>query len=199
MKGRSRLASAVGWVLISRSHVARAEQALLGDVKGVRDEVGLLTIHQAIADRLFPGTSVLHTRLRYALFVPWLMQEAAKTSPKAPATALVRLETQLTGKLCLAAGVNPNMTGIIGGRVHPTPASQPASFSYWTALSTWGILHRTASKSVPSREAVLKQLVSRGAEVKPDMTFSRCRLLCPSTCLSRPWTSGSHRLYALSR
>jgi hypothetical protein len=58
----------IGWVQISRREVARAEQALLGEGKGVRDEIGLLSIHQAISDRLFPGTSVLHTRLRYALF-----------------------------------------------------------------------------------------------------------------------------------
>ena len=37
-----------------------------------RDEIGFLLIHQGFADRFFPGTSVLHTRVRYALFVPWL-------------------------------------------------------------------------------------------------------------------------------
>ena len=75
MREKSSL-SAVGWVLISRREVAQAEQALLGEFKGVRDEVGLLAIHQAVSDRLFPGTSVLHTRLRYGLFVPWLMRQA---------------------------------------------------------------------------------------------------------------------------
>ena len=62
----------IGWVLLSREAVARAEEALASNEKGVRDEVGFLALHQGLADRFFPGTSVLHTRLRYVLFVPWL-------------------------------------------------------------------------------------------------------------------------------
>lgn len=45
------------------------------DQKGVRDEIGFLIVHQRYADRFFPGTSVLHTRLRYVLFVPWLYRD----------------------------------------------------------------------------------------------------------------------------
>jgi hypothetical protein len=44
---------------------------------GVRDEIGFLTIHQSYADRFFPGTSVLHTRARYAIIVPWLFEDLA--------------------------------------------------------------------------------------------------------------------------
>ena len=61
-----------GWTLLSRDALRRAETQLRDDVQGVRDEIGFLALHQAYADRFFPGTSVLHTRLRYALFVPWL-------------------------------------------------------------------------------------------------------------------------------
>jgi hypothetical protein len=34
------------------------------------DEIGIGPIRDTIADVLFPGTSVLHTRARYLLFVP---------------------------------------------------------------------------------------------------------------------------------
>ena len=64
----------LGWVLLSREAVARAEEALAANDRGVRDEVGSLSLHQRFANRFFPGTSVLHTRLRYVLFVPWLME-----------------------------------------------------------------------------------------------------------------------------
>jgi hypothetical protein len=40
--------------------------------KESRDELGIGGIRDAIADRLFPGTSTIQTRLRYMLFVPWV-------------------------------------------------------------------------------------------------------------------------------
>ena len=42
------------------------------------DDLGVGAILDAFSDTLFPGTSTLHTRLRYVLFIPWLMQEASK-------------------------------------------------------------------------------------------------------------------------
>ena len=62
--------SSYGWTYLSRSALRRAEHQLSGAGEGVRDEIGFLILHQRYADYFFPGTSVLHTRLRYALFVP---------------------------------------------------------------------------------------------------------------------------------
>ena len=53
----------IGWIQLSRQAVGQAEQALHGDERGVRDEIGFQVLHQAFADHFFPGTSVLHTRL----------------------------------------------------------------------------------------------------------------------------------------
>ena len=36
------------------------------------DEVGIGGIRDAFAELLFPSMSVLHTRARYLLFVPWI-------------------------------------------------------------------------------------------------------------------------------
>lgn len=154
---------AIGWVLISRAEVAQAEALLNDSQRGVVDELGLLSIHQAFADRLFPGTSVLHTRLRYALFVPWLMERAARSAN--PVQSLAQLEFKLTGQL--KCGVqnkeaDEDDKGIIGSRVYEKGkhAAQPASFSYWSALATWGILGRDYMRAAPSREAVLEALKS---------------------------------------
>lgn len=38
--------------------------------EGTVDELGIGSIRDAFADALFPGTSVLQTRLRYVLFIP---------------------------------------------------------------------------------------------------------------------------------
>jgi hypothetical protein len=161
--GMNRVQPAIGWVLISRAEVAKAEGLLQGDTQGVVDELGLLSIHQAIADRFFPGTSVLHTRLRYALFVPWLMQLAA--ADRNPLDKLKRLEYDLTGLLIEGTrrlGAEAAL-GIIGSMVyrHKKEAAQPPSYSYWSALSAWGILGRRYLRSVPSREAILEELASQ--------------------------------------
>ena len=66
-----------GWTLLSPDAIRRAEARLREDARGVRDEIGFLFLHQAYADRFFPGTSVQQTRLRYALFVPWIYQKVA--------------------------------------------------------------------------------------------------------------------------
>ena len=161
----------VAWVQISKKDVARAEQALLQDEKGVVDEIGLLSLHQAISDHLFPGTSVLHTRLRYALFVPWLMELAVELRPTNPRAALKELECKLTGRLKVGTeksdegqrkelGIEKlddgERIGVIGRIKHPEATAQPPSFSYWTALSTWGILHRQYRGA--SREHVLAKV-----------------------------------------
>lgn len=151
---------AIGWVLISRAEVAKAEELLHGGEQGIVDELGLLAIHQAVADRLFPGTSVLHTRLRYALFVPWLMQMAAGN--RNPVEKLAHLEFDLTGHLLEGTrNTEEDTRGIIGSRVYPQKhAAQPPSYSYWSALSVWGILGRDYVRAQPSREAVLEELAS---------------------------------------
>src|ERR1700674_5365187 len=50
--------------------------------KGTVDELGLGTIRDAFADRLFPGTSTLHSRTRYCLFIPWLSQRIEAENTK---------------------------------------------------------------------------------------------------------------------
>jgi hypothetical protein len=62
--------------MLSRDEMRQAERLASGE-QDTRDEIGFLLIHQGFADRFFPGTSVLHTRVRYALFVPWLFLQAA--------------------------------------------------------------------------------------------------------------------------
>lgn len=39
------------------------------------DELGIGSIRDAFSNLLFPGTSVLHTRARYFLFIPWIYLE----------------------------------------------------------------------------------------------------------------------------
>ncbi len=137
----------IGWIQISRNAVAIAEQALQTDSQGVRDEVGFLELHQAFSDRFFPGTSVLHTRLRYILFIPWLM-ELSCGDPN----LFREYELKLTEQLKDSPKDNQ---GVIGATVWPELPSQTASMIYWSALSRWKILSGDISVS---RQAILKRI-----------------------------------------
>lgn len=125
----------LGWTYLSRESLARAKAQMDVEPMGVRDEIGFLTIHQPYADHFFPGTSVLHTRARYAIFVPWLFEDLAGLTGPAAERALRERERVLAGRLRDAGE-----SQVIGSRVFPKPSSQPPSTVYWNALAVWGIL-----------------------------------------------------------
>ena len=68
------MASAFGW--LDHSEQQRRQMLEIVDLfreKGTLDELGIGAIRDAFADRFFPGTSTLHTRARYLLFIPWIL------------------------------------------------------------------------------------------------------------------------------
>lgn len=155
--------SGYGWTYLSRDALRRAERQLSGDGDGVRDEIGFLIIHQRYADYFFPGTSVLHTRLRYALFVPWIYQALYELGPVARvADTLQKAEIKLAGRLKVS-----KERGVIGGHNHPKPTSQPPSVSYWAALGAWGILKQQDGR-LPSRAHIHRLLQSRNRKAIDD-------------------------------
>ena len=169
--------STFGWTQIARSDVSKAAALLKGDELGVRDEIGFLTLHQGFADRLFPGTSVLQTRLRYALFVPWQIEdlEQARSGGLPAEQRLKRAERNLVIRLKDAG------QGVIGLRSERYEPAQPPSTIYWTALRLWGILNSSAPEAWPGRGEVLARIdgggswgdeqTAEGAAIRPDSTF----------------------------
>jgi len=151
--------SSFGWTLLSRDALRRAETQLRDEVDGVRDEIGFLALHQAYADRFFPGTSVLHTRLRYVLFVPWMYERIANHPDRQRGSvAIEKQELELTRRLREAGE-----TGVIGTRSYPNPTAQPPSMTYWSALGTWQILRPTLNGAAPSRQAVHRAIARKPA------------------------------------
>jgi hypothetical protein len=148
---------AFGWTLLSKEALKRAEAQIREDMQGVRDEVGFLSVHQAYADRFFPGTSVLHTRLRYVLFVPWLYQRIMQRRDRRRVDAILQQE-----EIALAGRLNKSKEhGVIGGRSYPKPTTQPPSLNYWTALAAWGLLRPLPSGGHPSRSQVHRAIAGR--------------------------------------
>jgi hypothetical protein len=147
---------ALGWTLLSREALKRAEEHLRDWEQGVRDEIGFLALHQAYADRFFPGTSVLQTRLRYILFVPWLYERIARrVERKQIGRMMQQEEVNLAFRLRQTYGASE---GVIGGRSYPKPTSQPPSMVYWTALVNWGVVRPLLDGSYPSRAMVHRAL-----------------------------------------
>jgi hypothetical protein len=146
--------SAFGWTQIARSDVAKSAELLKAE-DGVRDEIGFLMLHQGFADRFFPGTSVLQTRLRYALFVPWQIEDLERHARAGGLTAEQRLKA---AERKLVLRLKDAGDGVIGLRSVKYEPAQPPSMIYWTALRLWGILNPSAAGVWPGRAEVLGRI-----------------------------------------
>ncbi len=128
--------SGLTWLDFSAEEQRRTREILrLFEETESRDELGLGQVRDAFSDLLFPGTSVLLTRARYFLIVPWCSQHAERTAHhKRPLTmdaverrALVALKKSAPGEL-----------GIIGARAGAAVKNLP-SVIYAHALERYGI------------------------------------------------------------
>jgi hypothetical protein len=64
------MTSTFGWLDADNEQRRRMLEVVdLFKEEGTLDELGIGSIRDALADSLFPGTSYLHTRLRYVLFI----------------------------------------------------------------------------------------------------------------------------------
>lgn len=142
----------LGWTMLSREEIRQVERSLAEGEQETRDEIGFLLIHQGFADRFFPGTSVLHTRIRYALFVPWVYHHAAFHARGGDIEAKVR--RLLIGlAISLKEGGRENHD-VIGGDKLGHLTTQPPDRVYWGALRVWGLL----LPGVESRTEALRRL-----------------------------------------
>jgi len=100
------------------------------------DELGIGSVRDTFSNSLFPGTSTLHTRVKYFLFIPWLVNDVAQHRwPVDRSRAELRSrETKLISAL-LAGGEDQ---GVIGREAKGTLKSMPSEL-YWASLGIAGI------------------------------------------------------------
>lgn len=102
-----------------------------------RDELGIGQIRDALGDALFPGTSTLHTRARYLLFVPWIFKKAAgRPNPLSDADRMER-------KLIHAIRDSDDYAGLLGLQAGANLKTLPSSI-YWSMLRRYRILRDPA-------------------------------------------------------
>lgn len=111
--------------------------------KESRDELGIGGIRDAIADRLFPGTSTIQTRLRYMLLVPWMYQELERR--RVPSSKLAAEARQ--AELALVQPLlDANEQGVFGSQAGSGLKRLPSSV-YWAGLGAWEIRRYAGSQS----------------------------------------------------
>ena len=130
--------SSLSWIDYDSEAQQRAHRILnLFKERDTRDELGLGPIRDAISDTLFPGTSTIHTRLRYFLFIPWMYRTHEE---KHTSSAKIR-DYGRWDQIRLAARLKENCPGeygIIGGEVGDKLKTLPSAI-YWSALARWGL------------------------------------------------------------
>jgi hypothetical protein len=129
--------SVIAWLDASADDQRRMREIVnLFSLSESRDELGIGQVRDAFSDSLFPGTSTLHTRARYLLFVPWCYKEVEASGLVGLAAEKRVNENQrflISGLKELGAD-----DGLIGRRAGVAVKTLPSSL-YWGALQTYGI------------------------------------------------------------
>ena len=137
------LTASLTWLDLTSADRDKVRQILdLFKEQGTVDELGLGSLRDALSDALFPGTSVLHTRLRYVLFIPWIYKRLEQTGSGGDVARTARSkEVELISHLA-----DQGNDGVIGIQARESLARLPSSV-YWAALSRWGIFEPRHSLS----------------------------------------------------
>lgn len=132
--------------------------------KDTRDELGLATVRDGLADLLAPGVSTIQTRARYFLFVPWIYQQLDADVHKRRGSVtkawVARRAREAETALIPELLESDDGAGTIGAWSGKSVQRLPSSV-YWNGLGEWGIRvsrfsidahhHRLAVHGPPSR------------------------------------------------
>lgn len=112
--------------------------------RGTVDEMGLGSLRDGLSDELFPGTSSIQTRLRYALFIPWIYRQLEERHVGSDQVMREARVAELGLIRPLLGGEDTQ--GIIGARARGSLTRLPSSV-YWAGLVRWRIFQHAQSQS----------------------------------------------------
>ena len=137
--------ASLAWLDYSESDRRRAREIVqMFSQRESRDELGLGGIRDALSNTLFPGTSVLLTRARYFLFIPWLYREGGRHGYRGP-----RLTSWVQGRerqLIDALRKGRDHRGLIGIFAGAAIQTLPSGI-YWNSLQQFGILRHDGTEA----------------------------------------------------
>ena len=129
------MASTISWLDHSEDDQRRVREILrLFEDTDTVDDLGIGTIRDAISNSLFPGTSVIQTRARYFLFVPWLFRRAEQRHPQ----QLVAKATDMERNLIEPLRAGGDTDGLIGVQQGKDVRTLPSAI-FWGGLIRYGI------------------------------------------------------------
>lgn len=129
--------SSLAWIDFDEAERQRAQRIMsLFQERESRDELGLGAIRDSIADNLFPGTSTIQTRLRYMLFIPYVMRGLEERD--ANASQFNAESRAMEFRLADALKAGGETIGVIGRDAGVRLQRLPSSV-YWAGLGAWGI------------------------------------------------------------
>jgi Family of unknown function (DUF6361) len=102
------------------------------------DELGIGSVRDAFSNLLFPGTSVLQSRARYFLFVPWIYLELERRHVSSAQIAAQARRDEVRLINALIDGGEGDGSGVIGA-VARDRVKQLPSYVYWNGLQVLGI------------------------------------------------------------
>jgi hypothetical protein len=127
--------SFISWLDHSESDQQRIREMLqLFSDKDTVDDLGIGTVRDAVSNSLFPGTSVIQTRARYFLFVPWLFRQAEQLHP----LRLVAKATDMERSLIEALRAGGDLAGLIGVEAGKNVRTLPSAI-FWGGLIRYRI------------------------------------------------------------
>ena len=130
--------SMIAWLDASREDQRRMREIVnLFTQSESRDELGIGQVRDVFSDSLFPGTSTLHTRARYLLFVPWCFVAAAA---KGGTVARGERRVEDNERALIAGLIDLGATDGLIGRLAGVAVKTLPSAVYWGALRQYGIV-----------------------------------------------------------
>ena len=138
----------IGWIDYSKDERNKIISilSLLGSHEAL-DELGIGSVRDAFSDMMFPGISVLQTRAKYFLLIPYMFNDACQKSQTGKLHSghdvrsyIDRCEDSIVHTLINNS--EHGAKGIIGSRNYyqnRTVSTKPSAI-YWNGIRTFGIL-----------------------------------------------------------
>lgn len=137
----------IGWIDFSPDHRDRVAAVLeMLKPEGMVDELGIGTIRDAFADRMFPGISTIQTRAKYFFIVPYILYQyqllpIAQQKREIPGKYLERREYEIMWDLA-EKYKDEKGSGVIGiTKRKPEKIMRRPSAIYWNGLSVFKLIN----------------------------------------------------------
>jgi len=132
-----RVPSTFTWLDASEHDRRRAMEVIdLFQRQTTRDELGIGTVRDALAERLSPGLSTIQTRARYFLIVPWTYLRLERL--QCPSADIARRGRNNELRIAEALAQSPDPSGAIGREAGRALLRLPSAI-YWGGLGVLGI------------------------------------------------------------